>query len=628
VFFPVSGDQVSVSGQVARPAIYEILPGATVADALAMAGGLRDGAYARLLRLQRVEDGRRTARTLDARALLANPRHPDNLPLQDGDALAVEDVSALVRDKVTIRGWVEFPGEYSTRRTASVKALLGEAQLKTGAFLERADLLRALPDGTPVVVSIPLKSLLDGTAEDIPLLDQDEVVIYQSDEKALIPLVTIQGAVKHAASYRVTEGMRVSDLLFAAGGLQRDASTQTAHLYRRVGANDFKIIRLSPAGALAGTAADNPALRDEDRLIIYRQQEVEFKADKVSVVGEVQRPGEYRALQGLSLYDLVLQAGGPTDMAAGTVEVAVPLEQPDGARRADVKIYPLAEVLKAQAGNTPVTAGMLVSLPRRGDKLAQPWKVELKGQFRRPGTYALLYEGETLGSLIERAGGFADGSDPFGVSLTRQRDKMLSNATAEQIKTVTAAMDQLLPALKQTGTGQATGVEVLDVDSPTITPTTGSRSEKILLVSPRRLSRAPASSRISFTLEDQGSYIARVSKVALSDGDTIEVPRRSEVVQVLGAVQSPGPVFYQPGRTTTDYIDRAGGGAPDADLKRAVVIKVSGTVQPLSKVKSIEAGDVIIVASKYQVIQPPVRRTLSDILFDIFGVALIVRGLQ
>ncbi|MHB9026831.1 MAG: SLBB domain-containing protein, partial [Armatimonadota bacterium] len=54
VFFPVSGDQVSVSGQVARPAIYEILPGATVADALAMAGGLRAGAYARLLRLQRV----------------------------------------------------------------------------------------------------------------------------------------------------------------------------------------------------------------------------------------------------------------------------------------------------------------------------------------------------------------------------------------------------------------------------------------------------------------------------------------------------------------------------------------------------------------------------------------------
>jgi len=116
--------------------------------------------------------------------------------------------------------------------------------------------------------------------------------------------------------------------------------------------------------------------------------------------------------------------------------------------------------------------------------------------------------------------------------------------------------------------------------------------------------------------------------VRLCDGDIIEVPRRSDVVQVLGAVQSPGPVFHSAGRSAREYINLAGGSAPDADLKRSVVIKVTGGVRRLADSKTVDPGDVIVVASKHQIIQPPVQRKLQDTILDLLGVALVIRSLQ
>lgn len=632
IFFPTVGPRAIIKGEVIRPAIYEISDETTVAELLMLAGGAKASAYTRLLRIERFENGRRIERTLDITAILADPKHADNIRLKDGDSLSMENVSAKIYERVSIRGQVGFPGDYSTQRTPTVKALVTEAKLRKGSYAERADLLRILDDGTPVVVPIPLSRILDGTADDINLQDQDEVIIYRSDEKALIPLVSIEGSVKHPATFRMSEGMKVSDLIFAAGGLLRDAAPDAAHLYRRIGPDDMKIIRVSPSLSMKLSANDDPQLQDEDRLVIYKQRDVSFKSEKVRIVGEVQRPGEFRAYDGLTLYDLLLQAGGATDTAAGTIEVSIPLSSISTVKRAEVATYKLSEVITGAHRDDIIYAGTLVSVPKQGDRISEPWRVELKGQFVQPGTYALLYEGETLNSLMKRAGGFSANADPFGISLTRKRDQMLSLATAEQIKTVLDTMDQLLPPVKKSpGEESAEGADLVATGTPqSAVPgiSTAGSAGMVLLVSPRRLNEMPTGKRIAFDLEDRDSYTERLGKVKLTDGDVIEVPKISDVVQVLGAVQSPGPVFYQEGYSANDYLNRAGGGAPDADIGRAVVIKVSGTVQSFKRAKKIDRGDVIVMASKYQIIQPPRKKTFSEIMLDLLGVGLVVRGLK
>jgi protein involved in polysaccharide export with SLBB domain len=379
---------------------------------------------------------------------------------------------------------------------------------------------------------------------------------------------------------------------------------------------------------VAGAGSENPALNDDDRLVVYKETDVDFKSDKVTIVGEVQRPGEYKAYEGMSLYDLIIQAGGPTNMAAGTVEVATPISDPESKVKASVVIYTLAEATDGTHRDEPLTPGMLLSIPRRAEKLITPMKVELKGQFKRPGVYALLYDDEPLKSLIERAGGFTENADPFGISLSRKKEQIASAAAREQLATVLNTMDQLLPPVSEKPNATlltAPGVENLAAGT---TDASLGLGDALLLVSPRRLKQMPTNNRIAFSLEDKESYLENIGSVHLADGDVIEVPLQSEVVQVLGAVQSPGPVFYVPGYSINDYIQRAGGGAPDADFNRAVIISISGAVQPLNKAQAINPGDVIVMASQHQVIQPPRHRSLFDTVTSLLGIAWVFRGFK
>ena len=627
IFFPTAGPRITIKGQVVRPAVYEIEDNSTVRDALTLTGGLRPSAHPRILRLERTEGGRMVEHTLSAADILKDKSHADNIMLRDGDVLYVEEVSNKVYQRVSIRGNVDYPGDYSTLRAPTVRALIEEARIKTGTFRDRADLTRILDDGTPVVVPIPLSRLLAGESPDIALLDQDEVIIYKTDEKTIVPLVTVEGAVKNPATFRKTDGMRASDLIFAAGGMLKDAAPNVAHIYRRTGANSHRLIRISPSKA-AGTNSENPMLCDDDRLVIYKETDVDFKPDKVTIVGEVQRPGEYKACEGMSIYDLIIQAGGPTEMAAGTVEVATPVSDLESKMRANVTIYTLAEAIDGARRDEPVLPGMLLSIPRRENKLTTPMKVELKGQFKRPGVYALLYEGETLKSLMERAGGLSENADPFGISLSRKKDQLISAAAREQLGTVLSTMDQLLPPVSEKPNAMlltASGVESLVAGT---TDANLGMGDALLLVSPRRLKQMPANNRIAFSLEDKESYLKHIGSVRMWDGDVIEVPRQSEVVQVLGAVQSPGPIFYVPGYSTNDYIQRAGGGAPDADFNRAVVISISGDVKPLNRVSAVNPGDVIVMASQHQVIQPPRQRSLFDTITSLLGITWVFRGFK
>ena len=165
-----------------------------------------------------------------------------------------------------------------------------------------------------MVLPLPLKALLDGKAADVTLQDHDELVVYESGEKAILPLAMVEGPVKHPASYQITKGMKIADLLFAAGGMSQEASNTVAHLYRRTrgwkrahsprdpGTSrrgrpraEHRTAGQRPAGAVPAGRGGSAARQGE-----YRR-------------GKCARPGEYRVYQGLTLYDLLIMAGGPTE---------------------------------------------------------------------------------------------------------------------------------------------------------------------------------------------------------------------------------------------------------------------------------------------------------------------------
>jgi protein involved in polysaccharide export with SLBB domain len=64
--------------------------------------------------------------------------------------------------------------------------------------------------------------------------------------------------------------------------------------------------------------------------------------------------------------------------------------------------------------------------------------------------------------------------------------------------------------------------------------------------------------------------------VVLVGGDSIHIPEFDPVIMVRGAVNSPGPVAYEPGKNLDWYVDRAGGYTQTGDQGHAYVTQPNG----------------------------------------------------
>lgn len=116
-----------------------------------------------------------------------------------------------------------------------------------------------------------------------------------------------------------------------------------------------------------------------------------FREDHISILGQVNRPGEYALKPGVSIFDLLASAGGPT-VRGNLAKVSI-------IRGADPINLNLFQALAA--GENPdmkLMPGDVVYVPE-----ADPRIVAL-GQVNRPGAYDLV-EGQRVSDLLAAAGG-------------------------------------------------------------------------------------------------------------------------------------------------------------------------------------------------------------------------------
>ena len=91
-------------------------------------------------------------------------------------------------------------------------------------------------------------------------------------------------------------------------------------------------------------------------------------------------------------------------------------------------------------------------------------------------------------------------------------------------------------------------------------------------------------------------YTKKENDIVLRENDSIYVPPIKNYINVLGRVNSPGNIVYQPGMGYEGYIALAGGYGYRADEDETLVIKPKGE-QFLAENRnySIEPGDNILV---------------------------------
>ena len=209
--------------------------------------------------------------------------------------------------------------------------------------------------------------------------------------------------------------------------------------------------------------------------------------------------------------------------------------------------------------------------------------ISLEGEFVFPGVYA-FDKGETLTSVIQRAGGFTDEAFAGGSVFLRES---LREREQEELERLTETLQEELQAqnLREANAD-------IDIDQDQV-----ALQEKALedLASLEALGRLviPLDAIVSFAAED----------ILLRENDRLMVPKFSQEVTVIGEVHRPISYLFDPDLDQADYIDQSGGLKSSADEKGIYVVKASGRVikptRGFFKFRSAQAvigpGDTIVV---------------------------------
>jgi polysaccharide biosynthesis/export protein len=337
VFIPPVGTTVGISGDVRRPAIYELSGERTVGEVVQMAGGLSPDADPHSVSIERVstETGHRML-SVD----LAESKGR-GFVVQAGDVIRIAPQRASVDNGVTVEGYVYRPRTVAYRPGQRLSDVLPSVdELKPNADLRYLLIRReSTPNREVSVLSADLTQALakPGMAPDIPLQPRDRISVFElqgTRDRVVMPLieelkrqsgprdyaaiVSIAGHVNAAGKYPLEPGMKISDLLRAGGGLQDNAYAQAAELTRYAiapsGERRVELVNVDLARALGGDATADVVLQPYDSLTVKVQPEWRT-AEEVEFAGEVRFPGIYQIRRGETLRALIDRAGGLTSLA-------------------------------------------------------------------------------------------------------------------------------------------------------------------------------------------------------------------------------------------------------------------------------------------------------------------------
>ncbi|RYE56387.1 MAG: capsule biosynthesis protein, partial [Sphingobacteriales bacterium] len=229
---PTFDKRVEVTGEVKRPAFFEVVKGETLKDVIDFASGFTTEAYtAKIKVFQNTNKERRIA---DISAEDYNTYNPQN-----GDKFIIEAILERFENRVEITGAVFRPGLYELDKGLTLAALIGKADgLTADAFLNRGYINRLNPDLTANLISFDVAKILAGTESDITLLREDKVTISSIFDLREEYKVSIQGEVRAPGSFQYADNLKLEDLIQMAGGFKEGATPSRIEVARRVRNSD------------------------------------------------------------------------------------------------------------------------------------------------------------------------------------------------------------------------------------------------------------------------------------------------------------------------------------------------------------------------------------------------------
>ena len=479
--------------------------------------------------------------------------------IRPGDALRFKGVR--------LSGHVRVPGVRSLSSAPTAGALLGWGRQALDTLKEQPYLLFGVLKVTdartdsPQYRAVNLERVIAGE-QDYPLQENDELIVFDRGAIRFTMSAAVQSvlarkqlrkeALEGAAEQGAAQGAATSVLagrVSSCNSLQELSAMLSSDRSRR-----FSSAMLALRGDTQAVfpAGGCPAVYEgHEGLLGFVLEHL------VAVSGEVRKPGLYPVAGLTPIADLVAFAGGTTrDFDPAQVELGRELRAGAASRierrQINLDSTPLAE-------QTVQPGDALRFKPRLSER--ELGGVLLVGEFAYPGLYDIS-RGETLSSVVARAGGLTRQAYPYGAVFTRERVK--EQERENNRRAAVELQDAMLGMMAQQKEGSGDAVAVAAVGQ---------------LVS--QLESTPAIGRIVIEADPAVLQARPELDTILEPGDAVYMPKRSNLVSVAGEVLNPGAMAFVPGNKADAYVEAAGGVRRFADDGRIFMVLPNGTARPL-----------------------------------------------
>ncbi len=596
--------QVLVVGEARYPGTYTISSLSTLVNAVFASGGPAPQGSLRHIQVRR--DGA-VITDFDFYDLLIKGDKSKDVHLESGDVLYFPHVGPLV----AISGSVNTPAIYEIKEKSTLKDLIQIAgDLSTLADTTKITIERVVDHNARKTFEFPY----DDESRAEPLKDGDIVRVF-SIVPRYIDTVTLRGNVANPGHYAWKPGMRVRDLIPDAQALltrgywryRAEMVSGRATEYPIPGAplppSNIPAIPQQPAAPTSSTGLTSA---NAPQSTGATNNNPEFLPQGVS-------PSAADALyaagaQGTSS-SLPSASGIPTGAATNQQMSQTPnnyanptpsRDVVDDVRRSTPEInwdYAIIQrvnpqdlstrllwfsprktiIEKDEATNLELEPGDIVTIFSQRDisvpQADRSQYVLVEGEVMRPGVYK-LETNETLRSVLQRSGGLTPNAYVYGSLLTRE------SARVDQQR----SLDELAHTM-EVQARQSTLSVAAYANPGDLGPILAAQQAIINALRSER-----ATGRVALEVRPKDNSISDFPNLVMEDGDRLVIPHTPSTVSVVGDVYNPGSFAFEPQYHLGAYLEIAGKGKPQSDLKHAFVLRANGVVVAANNVNGLFTG--------------------------------------
>lgn len=590
------GVKVFVVGPAQRPGVYTLASQSTLLSAVVMAGGPAPNGSMRKVLLRR---NGQVISELDLYEFLVQGDKSKDVQLAAGDVIVFQPAGP----RVALTGALDTPAIYELKapqepvrevlRYSGGKPLLANPNM---AQLERIDASQ------PKAARFVEEFRLDGDGLQKPLRDGDVLTLLEISPQ-FANAVTLRGHVAQPLRYPYTPGMRIRDLIPDRDALISPDFYRRKNLLvqvigddegRRTEGNrdttgDMPRSRMAGGNDINGGGTRTGGANTDLNPNAYPYPNSSLngnRTDDVTALAYANRRGNDDANTGVAAGGRGERTRRSDEQDRGAAPRKIPKPLFDdlnweyavierlNPKDLSTELIPFnlgkAVLQGDEANNLALMPGDVVTIYSQKDIRVpvsrQTRLVSLEGEVASPGVYQ-LQPGDTLKTLIVRAGGFTPQAYLYGLEFSREETRQRQR---ENLKAALARLETLASV-------QAARDAANLRSDPVGSAAAGVASAAATNAQLSRLRTLQPNGRIALELDPDTTTLAALPDVPMEAGDRVIVPPRPGFVTVAGAVANDNAFLWKPGRTAGQYLKLAGADEA-ADPANSFILRADGTV--------------------------------------------------